>query len=136
VKKSIVFSSLLAAAVLLTATAGEIPAPPSIAIEVLLRTTLSGDDSKEVLVASAEFPVGGGTGRHTHPGDEYATVLAGTLELLVEGQPPRRINAGESYHNARNVVHETKNAGDGPARVLATFVVDKGQKLMQPASGS
>ncbi len=101
-------------------------------VKPLLRTMLSGDDTKEVVIASAELAPGGTTGRHTHPGDEYATVLQGTLELLADGREPRRVSAGDAYHNARGSVHETRNVGDGPARLVGTFVIDKGKPLVEP----
>ena len=87
-------------------------------------------------MATAEFAPGATTGRHTHPGDEYATLLEGELELLMEGQPARRVLAGEAYHNARDVVHETRNVGPGAARILSTFVIEKGQPIMKPVSGA
>ena len=102
--------------------------------QVHLRSALTGDDTKEAVVASAEFAPGGTTGRHSHPwADEYALVLEGTLELRVEGREPRRVNAGEAYHTARGVIHETRNVGGGVARAATTFVVDKGKPLTQPA---
>jgi quercetin dioxygenase-like cupin family protein len=105
---------------------------PPIAPTVLLRTPLSGDEAREVLVVSAELAEGGAIPRHTHPGDEYATLLEGALELLQEGQPARRIAPGESYHNPRGLVHETRNVGEGPARILSTFIVTRGEALIQP----
>jgi len=104
-----------------------------VSVKPLLRTTLSGDDAKETVIAAVEFAPGATTGRHTHPGDEYATVLEGTLELRVQGQPPRRVAAGQAYHNARGLVHETANVGGGPAKAVSTFVLDKGQPLSIPA---
>lgn len=106
--------------------------PQGLSVKPVLRSTLSGDDKKETVVAFAEFAPGATTGRHTHPGDEYATVLEGSLELLVEGREPRRVSAGEGYHNARGVVHETRNIGTGNARVLSTFVIEKGKPLLEP----
>ena len=99
----------------------------------LLRSTVSGDDTKETIVALGELAPGGTTGRHTHPGDEYATVLEGAVELRMEGQPPRRVGAGEAYHNARGIVHETVNVGATPVRLLSTFVVEKGKPFLEPA---
>ena len=107
--------------------------PQGLAAKPLLRTTLSGDDTKEAVIATVEFAPGGTTNRHTHPGDEYAVVLQGTLELRIEGQEPRRVNAGEAYHNARGVIHETRNVGDGPARVVNTLIFEKGKPMSQPA---
>ena len=86
----------------------------------------------EVVVAAAEFAPGATMGRHTHHGDEYGTVVAGTFELSVEGQAPKRINAGEAYHNGRDVIHETRNVGDGPGRIISTFIIDKGRPLVEP----
>ena len=107
--------------------------PQGLTPKPLLRTTVSGDDSKEALIATVEFAPGGTTNRHTHPGDEYAVVLEGTLELRVEGQEPRRIGAGEAYHMVRGVIHETRNVGDGPARIASTLIFDKGKPTYQPA---
>ncbi|HEY0512972.1 MAG TPA: cupin domain-containing protein [Thermoanaerobaculia bacterium] len=105
---------------------------PGITAKPLLHTSVSGDDTKEAVVLSIEFASGSTTGRHTHPGDEYATVLQGSLELHVDGQEPRRVNAGEAYHNARGIIHETRNIGTVPARTIATFIVEKGKPITQP----
>lgn len=106
--------------------------PQGIVAKPLLRTTLSGDDTKETVISMVEFAPGGTTRRHTHPGDEYAVVLQGTLELRIEGQEPRRVSAGEAYHNAKGVIHETRNVGDEPARVASTLVLEKGKPASQP----
>ena len=136
-KASIVWSSVAVAQALLALSVGgpvAWSAKPIISTKVLLRTTLSGDETKEVIIASAEFPPGSMTGRHTHPGDEYATVLAGTLLILADAHAPKRVNAGESYHNSRNVIHEARSVGDEAAQIVSTFVIDKGQPIMQPAN--
>ena len=99
----------------------------------LMRAPLSGDDSREAVVGTAEFEPGGTTGRHTHPGDEYGTLLEGTLEILADGEAPRRVNAGEAFHNARGVIHESRNVGSGVARTVSTFVITKGKPLIEPA---
>lgn len=105
---------------------------PGLTAKPLLRTTLSGDDTKESVMVSVEFAPGSTTGRHTHPGDEYAIVLQGTIEVSAEGGETRRVSVGDAYHNPRGVVHEGRNVGDTPARVAITFVVDKGKPITQP----
>jgi quercetin dioxygenase-like cupin family protein len=107
---------------------------PGITSKPLLRTTLSGDDSKESVMVAVEFAPGSTTGRHTHPGDEYTVVLQGVLELSAEGRETRRVSAGDVYHNPRGLVHEARNVGDTPARVAITFVVDKGEPITQPVA--
>src|SRR5262249_12521857 len=109
---------------------------PKMAVKVLMKTTVSGDESREAIIGMGEFPPGASTGRHTHPGDEYATVLEGELEILVDGQPPKHVKAGEAYHNGRDVIHETRNAGAVTAKVVSTLVIAKGQPISKPVGGA
>jgi quercetin dioxygenase-like cupin family protein len=127
----------LVAAIVIVGVAGAaepVTGSHGLVVTPLLRTTVSGDDSREAVIVKGEFAPGGTTGRHRHPGDEYATVIEGQLELNVDGEPPRRVTAGQAYHNAKGVVHETRNAGAVPARVVSTFVVDKGRPLIEPVA--
>ncbi len=63
-------------------------------------------------------------------------MIEGTLEVRADGREPKRVTAGESYHNPRGVVHETRNIGDGTARVVSTFIVDKGRPIVEPVASS
>lgn len=88
---------------------------------------------RHVVQALAEFVPGGVAGKHTHPGEEFGYVVEGTLQLEITGQPPRTIKAGESFYVPAGVVHDGKNIGSGPAKVLATYVVEKGKPVASPA---
>ena len=88
---------------------------------------------RHAVQALAEFVPGGAAGKHTHPGEELGYVVEGTLELLIEGQPPRTIKAGESFFVPAGVVHDGRNVGSGPAKVLATYIVEKGKPVATPA---
>ena len=81
----------------------------------------------------AEFVPGGVAGKHTHPGEELGYVLEGTLQLEVAGQPPRTLKAGDTFFIPANTVHDGKNVGSGPAKVLATYIVEKGKPVASPA---
>jgi len=107
---------------------------PGVKVKPILRTTLSGDDTKEMVISSAEFAPGAKMPRHTHPGDDCTVVLQGTLELIVEGREPQRVSAGEAFHVPRGLVHETRVLGDTPVRVIALFVIDKGKRPVQPVT--
>ncbi len=98
----------------------------------LLQSTVEHDENKEATVLAITIAPGGSSGRHTHPGDCYGTVVDGTVELRVEGREPRRISVGDAWHNPRGAIHELRNAGDTPVRVVNTLVVDKGRPRMQP----
>jgi len=99
----------------------------------ILEATVSGDESKQAVVATMEFAPGGTNTRHTHLGDCYATVIEGTIELRVNGQPPRSVTAGHAYHVPRGVVHEMQNVGTVPARMVVTFITEKGKPVRLPA---
>lgn len=86
---------------------------------------------QEVQVVKREFPVGGSSGWHVHPGVETAYVLSGEMLFEMAGQPPRRMHAGDSMTAARGTAHNGTNIGKGPARLLITYVVDKGAPVRQ-----
>ena len=107
--------------------------PPGFKATPLLQSTFADDASKEAVVLAVELAPGASTGRHTHPGDCYGTVFEGTLELHVEGREPRWVTVGQAYHNPGGTIHEFRNVGDKPARLVNTMVVEKGKPRMQPA---
>jgi quercetin dioxygenase-like cupin family protein len=102
------------------------------AAKPLLQSTVEGDEKKEALVLAITIAPDGSSGRHTHPGDCYGTLFEGTIELRVDGREPRRVSAGEAWHNPRGAIHELRNVGTTPVRVVNTLVLDKGKPRMQP----
>ncbi len=120
---------------LLSAVRADVPPPAraGISTKMLIKAPLTGDDTREVVIGSAELAPGATLGRHSHPGDEFATVVQGSVEILFDGQSPKRVEAGEAFHNSRGVIHETRNAGQGPARLISTFIIDKGRPVLEPA---
>lgn len=100
--------------------------------KALLQSTVEGDANKEMAMLAITIAPGGSSGRHTHPGDCYGTVFEGKVEVRVDGREPRLVSAGDAWHNPRGVVHELRNVGDSPVRVVNTLVVDKGKPRMQP----
>jgi quercetin dioxygenase-like cupin family protein len=88
---------------------------------------------RHAVQALAEFVPGGSAGKHTHPGEELSYVVEGTLLLEVDGQPPRTLNAGDAFFVEAGKVHDGKNIGSGPAKVLATYIVEKGKPVASPA---
>ena len=99
----------------------------------MLQDQAVGATDRHAVQVIAEFVPGGAAGKHTHPGEELGYVLEGTLQLEVAGQPPRTLNAGEVFFIPAGVVHDGRNIGAGPAKVLATYVVEKGKPVASPA---
>ena len=87
---------------------------------------------REAVQVKAEFTPGAAAGKHTHPGEELGYILEGTLLLEVEGKPPVTLNAGDYFFVPAGVIHDGRNIGAGNAKVLATYVVEKGKPIATP----
>ena len=90
-------------------------------------------EGRHFVMATAEFDPGVSVGRHTHPGEEVSYILEGTLELMVDGKPTVTLKAGDVFFIPAGVVHDGKNVGTGKAKVLANYVVKKGEPVSSPA---
>jgi len=87
----------------------------------------------ETVIGLAEIAPNVSIGRHTHPGPESGYLLEGSFELLIDGEAPRRLKVGDSYKVPPGTIHDAKSGPEG-AKVIATYVVEKGQLLASPAS--
>ena len=89
---------------------------------------------REAVTAVAEFQPGASPGRHTHPGEEIGYVLEGKVLLEQEGKPASTLNAGQTFLIPAGTTHNATNTGSGTARILATYIVEKGKPLTTPAA--
>jgi quercetin dioxygenase-like cupin family protein len=83
----------------------------------------------EVVQVRGEFNAGAGTPKHTHPGEEVGYVLEGTVVLEMEGKQPMTLKAGDAFFIPAGHVHAAKNTGTTVAKVLSTYIVEKGKPL-------
>ena len=101
------------------------------------RTLLQQQDismpGREAVTAVAEFQPGAAAGRHTHPGEEIGYVLEGQVWLEQDGKIPVTLKAGQAFIVHPGTVHNATNTGSGTARVVATYLVEKGKPLATPA---
>lgn len=88
--------------------------------------------SYETVIGMAEIVPNVNIGKHTHPGPESGYMLEGDMVLLVDGQPPLEVKTGESYKVPPGAAHDAKTGAKG-AKVIATYVVEKGKPLATPA---
>ena len=88
---------------------------------------------REVVQALVEFQPGGSPGRHTHPGEEVGYVIEGTFSLEQGDKPPVTIKAGQGFIIPAGQIHNATNTGSGGAKILATYIVEKGKPLATPA---
>ena len=101
------------------------------------RTVLQQGDlsvpGREVVQASVEFQPGGTPGRHTHPGEEVGYVLDGTVKVEIDGKPAMTLGAGQVFLIPAGTIHNATNIGTSNARLVATYIVEKGKPLATPA---
>ena len=105
---------------------------PGIKRTILLRTDDPATPKYEAVMGIAEIAPGAMAGRHRHPGIEIGYILDGSVTLEHEGAPARVLKAGDSFKNEPGV-HNAKNTGTTPVRILAIYLVEKGKPLAEPA---
>ncbi len=86
----------------------------------------------EVITGKVELVPGFKAGRHFHPGIVDAVVLDGVFWLAIDGQPEKTYTAGQSFEVPNRAVHNEGAVGDKPAKLIAVYVVEKGQPLVTP----
>lgn len=72
-------------------------------------------------------------GRHTHPGIEAGYVVSGEVNLPIEGQPTKVYKAGEGFQVPPNTPHAGAIGSTGKAKLVSTYIVEKGKPLASPA---
>jgi quercetin dioxygenase-like cupin family protein len=103
---------------------------PGIKRTILLRTDDPGSTMYEAVMGIAEIAPGAMAGRHRHPGVEIGYVLEGSVTLEHEGQPAKALKAGDSFKNEPGV-HNARNTGTTPVKILAVYLVEKGKPLAE-----
>lgn len=107
---------------------------PALTRTIVTKGDLSAVPGCEAVVARVEVASGGVGGWHTHPGEEVAYITEGEVMVLMTGQPPRRMTAGDAVVIPAGVVHSARNDSAAVTRLVAVYVVEKGQPLSSPAS--
>jgi len=131
-------AAIVLAVLLGSATAQAQQAPPAATSQTanIKRTPLQKFDvpgtNYETVIGMAEVVPNVNIGKHSHPGPESGFMLEGDMTLLVDGQPPLVVKTGESYKVPPGAVHDAKTGAKG-AKVIATYVVEKGKPLASPA---
>src|SRR5262249_34475563 len=84
-------------------------------------------DRPEVTALEVEIPPGKETGWHKHPVPGYAYVLAGTLTIEMEDGKHFQFEAGKAFVEVINTLHNGKNLGTEPVRLIAFFSGEAGK---------
>ena len=76
-----------------------------------------------------EIAVGGETGWHLHPVASFGMVLEGELEVSLKDGRSKRIKAGEALAEVVNTLHNGRNIGTVPVKLVVFYAGSEGQKL-------
>ncbi len=134
VKKSLVIATLAAFALGGAAFAQQIAAPvsPSPVKRTLIGKIEVPGGQYEVITAMVELAPGFKAGRHFHPGIVQAQIVEGEFFLALDGQPEKTYTAGQSLEVPMKAIHNEGAAGAKPAKLIAVYMVEKGQPLVNP----
>ena len=98
------------------------------------RTDLHRNDltvpGREVIQVRVDIAPGVEFPRHSHPGEEIVYMIEGSLEYRLDGRPPVTLNAGDVLFIPAGAIHAVKNLGTSNGAELATYIVEKGKKLL------
>ncbi len=86
-------------------------------------------DHPEVTALLVEIPPGGETGWHLHPVPVYAYVLSGTITVEMERGESRDYKEGEAIFEAVNAVHNGKNLGKVPVKLIVFYTGEEGRPV-------
>ena len=106
--------------------------PSTVKRTELVRHDLS-TPGREAVMIVAEIPSASASLRHSHPGEDFGYILKGTIVLQVDGQPSRTLKTGDVFVIAPGRVHNARNVGSATARVLDTYIIEKGKPVITPA---
>ena len=106
--------------------------PSAVTRTPLLQQDLVGLDGKEVNMYIADIAEGAQSGRHYHPGHEITYVLSGSGTFEMEGQPNQTFREGSRVYVAPRKIHNAKNDGSTPLKVLLVTVHPQGEPPVVP----
>jgi len=86
----------------------------------------------DVVTAVVEIAPGFKAGRHFHPGVVQAQILDGEFWLARDGEPEKVYKAGENLELPMKQIHNEGAVGDKPMKLVAVYMVERGQPLIQP----
>ncbi|HEX6004454.1 MAG TPA: cupin domain-containing protein [Burkholderiales bacterium] len=122
---------------LVAAAAHALDETPAVKVTALVKSTTSWN-GKRVAYPQGEAEISGmvieiapaaQTGWHAHPVPSFAMVLQGTLEVTLEDGRQKRIGAGEALIEVVNTLHNGRNVGTGPLKIVVFYAGAVGQPL-------
>lgn len=112
---------------------------PSATVKVtpLLKTTESWNHKPiaypsgkaEITSMLVEIAPGAETGWHLHPVPTFGYLLEGMLEVTLKDGQVKRVQPGEAMVEVLNTLHNGRNVGTAPVKILVFYAGAEGQTL-------
>jgi quercetin dioxygenase-like cupin family protein len=83
----------------------------------------------EVTALTIEIAVGGQTGWHLHPVPSFAHVLQGRLDVSLKNGRVKHLKAGDTMAEVANTLHNGRNVGKIPVKLLVFYAGVRGKSL-------
>ncbi|HEY2906307.1 MAG TPA: cupin domain-containing protein [Vicinamibacterales bacterium] len=99
----------------------------------LTRVDVPASTTHEAVMAVAEIAPGASSGRHFHHGVEIGYVLSGSVVVEHPDGSTTTFAQGQAFRNPISEVHNAKNPGAAPVKILAVYIVEKGKPLAEAA---
>jgi quercetin dioxygenase-like cupin family protein len=109
----------------------------TISITNVLKTQTSWDGkpivypqgTAEVSGYMVEIAPGAETGWHSHPVNSFGVLIEGELEIQLKNGEIKRLKAGEALAEVVNTLHNGRNVGLVPVKLVVFYAGTVGQKL-------
>jgi quercetin dioxygenase-like cupin family protein len=99
----------------------------------LTRVDVPASTTHEAVMAIAEIAPGASSGAHFHHGVELGYVISGSMTVEHPNGSTTTFTQGQAFRNPISEIHNAKNPGAAPVRILAVYIVEKGKPLAEPA---
>lgn len=83
----------------------------------------------EVTGMVIELAPGGETGWHLHPVPSFGMILEGELEVTLKDGAVKRMKAGEALAEVVNTLHNGRNVGSVPVKLVVFYAGSAGKKM-------
>lgn len=120
----------------LVSCASAVEATHAVKATTVLKTASSWDGSPieypqgkaEVTGMVVEIAPGGETGWHMHPVPSFGMILEGEMEVQLKSGTTRRLKAGDALAEVVGTLHNGKNVGAVPVKIVVFYAGTVGQK--------
>ena len=122
-------SSSIPLTLLFSSSALALDETPAIKVTTLVKATSSWNGKPvvypqgqaEITGMVIEIAPGASTGWHAHPVPSFAMVLEGTLEVTLKDGRTKRIGASEALVEVVDTLHNGRNVGKGPVKLVVFY---------------